>query len=138
MLQLRRSWPFPLGMLLVYLAPATLGAVMAATGQSGTTSQALARAAWSYLALLVYPVAAMVIGFFAGWRLGAVWLVPVLVAVLSLPFSIQFLGTSSAALLTAAVYLGIYLAFGLAGWFLDRQVHLRQRAAQQPGDTAQR
>lgn len=138
MLQLRRSWPFLLGIFLVYLAPATLGAVMAATGQSEATSHTLARAAWSYLALLVYPVAAMVVSFFAGWRLGGVWLVPVLVAALSLPFSLQFLGTSPAALLTATVYLAIYLAFGLAGWFLGHQVHLRQRAAQDPGDTAQR
>lgn len=130
MLRFSRTWPFLLAITIVYLAPATIGAVMSLSGESAEAAGTIARAAWAYLALLVYPVACMVVGFFAGWKLGAVWLVPVLTAALSLPFSVQFLGATAPGFTAAAIYFGIYLAFGLIGWFFGWQVGKRQALVQ--------
>lgn len=126
MLRPSRTWPFLLAILLVYLAPATIGLVMTMSGESPDRAALIARAAWSYLALLINPVACMVIGFFAGWKQGKVWLVPVLAAALSVPFSLQFVGTSPAAFGAAAVYFAIYLVFGVLGWLFGWQINRRQ------------
>lgn len=128
MLRFSRTWPFLLAIVLVYLAPTAVG-LMAGWGASPQTSDAIARALWASLALLLYPIAVMVTGFFAGLTWGKVWLVPVLAAVLSVPFSLLFLGTTAAALVAALVYFAIYLGFGVVGWFLGYQVHLRREAA---------
>ena len=129
MLQLRRTWPFLLAITLAYLVPVALGLVLTVSGESPDRSGLVARTIWSYLALLVYPIATMVAGFFAGLRWGRVWLVPVLAAVLSVPVSLQFLGATTAAVVAALVYLAIYLGFGVVGWFLGFQVHQRRTVA---------
>lgn len=126
MLRPSRTWPFLLAILLVYLAPATIGLVMTMSGESPDRAALIARAAWAYLALLINPVACMVIGFFAGWKQGKVWLVPVLAAALSVPFSLQFVGTSAAGFGAAAVYFAIYLVFGVLGWLFGWQINRRQ------------
>ncbi|MDQ7991115.1 MAG: hypothetical protein AAGC63_00155 [Propionicimonas sp.] len=125
MLRFGRTWPYLLAMALVYLAPAAMGPASALWGDQ-RDPVLLARAVWGYLALFIYPFACMVVSFFAGWRVGRVWLLPILAAAMSVPFSLYYIGKGAQGLVSAGIVLVIYLAFGMLGWFLGYQVHKRQ------------
>jgi hypothetical protein len=123
-----RTWPFLFGIVIVYLAPAGFGLVLGATDASRPAAERAKTtlAVFAWLALMIYPAANMVVGFFSGWRQGRVWLVPLVAAALSIPFTIAQIGPQG--WVGSLIYAGIYVVFGLVGWFFGWKVHDRQSA----------
>lgn len=126
---LSRTWQFLAGIVIVYLAPAGFGLVLGATAgeQPADERTRLVLAVFAFLAMMIYPVAAMVVGFFSGLREPKAWAVPLIAAVLSIPFTLWHL--TAAAWVGSLIYTAVYLVFGYVGWFLGSRVHARRQAA---------
>lgn len=115
---LRKSWPYWLAMLAVYLLPgipmvaARLGAAVSGLDITGLASVGL---------MGLNPTAALVITALFSYRHGAVWLFPVVAALLFLPAALLVYNS------TAFVYAIGYLVFALLGLGLGLLLRRRRR-----------